>query len=322
MVQKLLDPRRLNPLLALLVIAVVIAHAAGVVAPSDEQTGGRTGATPRVVSATSPTALAQIAEAQRLVRELRAHLVAAVTANDADASRRNLEQASAAVAASERVVHQLNALENAPRDSLIAQLTLTQGRLAIDGVSPVVAAVKGGNIDAARKMFLERTLARLAAHEDVLQAAFGQHHERMAAGYQRAQTAAERTYFAALLACLAVLAVGIAYVLHVRRRIIEPVELLGHVMRVVSEDHNYTHRAPACGHPAVVHMAGAFDRMMAGIQASFERATRVASGTAVVERDVITIAGTVERNVGITEAPAVLPAQSSAGRCAAYSTRT
>ena len=101
MVQNLFDPRRLNPLLAMLVIAVVIAHAAGVVAPWGGQLSARTGVAPQAVPATAPTALAQIAEAQRLVGEMRTSLVAAVTANDADAGRRNLEQASAAVAASE-----------------------------------------------------------------------------------------------------------------------------------------------------------------------------------------------------------------------------
>jgi hypothetical protein len=319
MVQNLFDPRRLNPLLALLVIAVVIARAAGVAAPWGGQLGGRPGSAPQAVPATAPTALAQMAEAQRLVREMRAHLVAAVTTNDADAGRRNLEQASVAVAASERVVRQLNALDNAPRDSLIAQLTLTQGRLAIDGVNPVVAAVKGGNLEAARRLVLERTLARLAAHEDVLQAALSQHHDQLAAAYRRAQTDAEHAYLAALLACLAILAGSVAYVLHVRRRIIGPLELLGHVMRVVSEDHNYTHRAPACAHPAAVHLAAAFDRMMAGIQASFER---TAPGVATVERAAITLAGSVERNVAAAEMQAAVPVQLPARRCPALPNRT
>ena len=121
-----------------------------------------------------------------------------------------------------------------------------------------------------------RAISRLAAYEDALQAVFARQHERLTSDYRLAQTNAAHAYLTAWLICVLALAGTAAYIVHVRRRVLRPVELLGHVMRVVSEDHNYTHRAYAYGHPAVIHAAGAFDEMMAGIQASFERVATAA----------------------------------------------
>jgi hypothetical protein len=271
MVQNSIDPRRLNPLLALLVIAVLVAHAAGLVAPWGSEAPLRVTGSAQTAAGMEPSALVQIAEAQRLVRVMRAQIVAAATASDADASRRNIEQATAVLADSARVVRDLTAREDTPRDSLTAQLALTQGQLAASAVLPVAAALKSGNSDAARRILLEQSLSRLAAHEEVLQAIFAQHHERMDAAYRLAAAAAARAQVVLILVCLLATAAVAAHAWYVRRRIIGPVALLGHVMRVVSADHNHTHRAHVYGHPAVVRLAGAFNDMMSSVQAAYPR---------------------------------------------------
>ena len=271
MLQNIFDQRRLNMLLAVPLLVVVILFAVGYGAWTGANGWGRTGAKTEVVTSQDPAAFAQFAEAQRLVRELRANLVAAVATGDGKASRRGLERATAALAASERVARDLSALEEAPRDGAIPQLALTQARLATEGVLPVIAAVTGGNVEGARKVLLERTLARLAAHEDVLQAAFARHHERMIADYRLAQSGSRYAYLIAIVVCALGIAGGAGYVVHVRRRIIGPVTLLGQAMNAMRQEHNFSRRADVHGHPAVAHLTGEFNELIAAIQASLQR---------------------------------------------------
>ena len=188
MLQNIVDQRRLNPLLALPVIVVILAAAAGLGTLWGVELPGR-------VAATS-AAPAQLAAAEELAREARANLVAAAAATDSDASRRKIEIAMAALA---------------------------------------------------------------------------QHHERMVEEFKSTQNGAHYAYAAALLVCLLSLAGGTAYVLHVRRRILGPVALLGHVMNTMRQDFSFARRASAHGHPAVANMTGEFNELMAGIQASLLR---------------------------------------------------
>ena len=192
MLQNIVDQRRLNPLLALPVIVVILAAAAGLGTLWGVELPGR-------VAATS-AAPAQLAAAEELAREARANLVAAAAATDSDASRRKIEIAMAALA---------------------------------------------------------------------------QHHERMVEEFKSTQNGAHYAYAAALLVCLLSLAGGTAYVLHVRRRILGPVALLGHVMNTMRQDFSFARRASAHGHPAVANMTGEFNELMAGIQASLLRVENV-----------------------------------------------
>jgi methyl-accepting chemotaxis protein len=202
MLQNIVDPRRLNPMLVLPVLAAVIAVAVGFATQWSVDGPGRAGAGSEAGVGAAPAALAQTAEAERLARDVRTHLDAAVAATDGTASRRNIELAMAA---------------------------------------------------------------------------FAQHHERMAADYRLAQADSRIAYCIALLACVLGIAGGAGYVLHVRRRIMEPVALLGHVMRVMGEDHNFSRRAGTQGHPAIGRVSGEFNALMSAIQASMQRVLGEAS---------------------------------------------
>jgi hypothetical protein len=93
-------------------------------------------------------------------------------------------------------------------------------------------------------------------------------------------------------------------------------------MRVINEDHDYTHRAHVYGHPAVVRMAGAFDEMMSGIQVSFERVAGAAPGDSAVATEVVAVAstpnsGSVERMPPLAQMQSAAHADSTADRYAA-----
>lgn len=268
MLQNIVDSRQFNPLLALPVLVVVIAAALGWGVLSGVEMPGRAALRGEAAVSSEPAALTQIAEAQRLTRAVRAHLVAAVTANAGEAAR-HIELANTALDASDKAVRNLTAL--AARDGAAPQLTLSQSRLAADGVAPVAAALKGGNAEAARRLLVERSFERLAAHEDVLQSMLGQHHERMVVEFGLAQSGSRTAYLIAILAGLAGVAAFAGYFVHVKRRIIGPVAVLGHVMSVMREDHNFSRRAGVHGHPAVAQATGEFNELMAGIQLSLQR---------------------------------------------------
>jgi methyl-accepting chemotaxis protein len=102
-------------------------------------------------------------------------------------------------------------------------------------------------------------------------AAFAQHHERVTAEYRQAQAAARSANLAAILACVLGVAGGVFYALYVRRQVIEPVEILSHMMSVMRQDYNYARRASVRGHPAAVHLCGEFNDLMEGIRLSLQR---------------------------------------------------
>jgi methyl-accepting chemotaxis protein len=95
MLQFTADPRRFNPLLAVPVIAAILAVAAGYALLSRVDGPGRTGAETEAGISAETANLAQIDEAQRLVREARANLVAVVAGGDGEAARLNLERLAA-----------------------------------------------------------------------------------------------------------------------------------------------------------------------------------------------------------------------------------
>jgi len=196
MLQNLVDPRRVSPMLALPVLAVVIAMVVGFASMWGADAPVRAGSRAAATISGEPATAAQFAESDRLAREVSARLDAAVAAADHDASRRNLELAAAA---------------------------------------------------------------------------FAQHQQRLSAESREAHAASRTGYMVVLLIGALGIAGGVGYFLSVRRQLVEPVRLLGHVLHVMRNDHNFSRRASVHGHPAVAQLTGEFNELMTGIQGSMQR---------------------------------------------------
>jgi methyl-accepting chemotaxis protein len=196
MLQNVIDRRWFNPLLALPALAIIIALAVVYGMPEGVDAPVRSGISSGEMPAGEPAVPAQLIEAERLARSVRASLAAAVAATDSDAGRRNIE------------------------------LAMT---------------------------------------------AFAQHHERMVEEYQTARTGARNAYAIAMLLFVLGIGGGAWHVLQMRRQVIGPLALLGHVMNVMRDDHNFSRRAGLQGHPAVAQVSGEFNELMVGLQASLQR---------------------------------------------------
>lgn len=265
MLQNIANTKNLIPLLALSVAVVVVIAALSI------GTARHIGIGTEAEHASSPAAIAQLADAERAVRLLRASLAAALAANNADGVRRGLARAEAALAESERAAQGLAAAEPNRRDVRSADLAAGQARLRTDGVLPVIAALRSGNVESARRIFIERTLGALAAYEEVLQAAFRLHHERVAEDYRQALSDVQRAYFLIIGGFLLAVAGGVLSGMRVRRRLIGPVAQLGHVISTMRQDRDLSRRAPAHGHDAVAHTAREFNELVEMLQTTVGR---------------------------------------------------
>ncbi len=198
MIQNIVDPRRLNPLLALPIIVVVIGMAIGLGALWGVEVPGRAAHVSDIKTAQEP-ADAALAEAARLAGAMRTQLTAAAAAGEGEAIRRHVDKAADALAAVE------------------------------------------------------------------------QHHERMAAETHAARNSSRHAYVLALLVSMLAIAACTAYYVYMRRSLVAPVALLGHLMSVMRQDHNFSRRASAHGHPVEEDIAGQFNELMSEIQIAMKR---------------------------------------------------
>jgi methyl-accepting chemotaxis protein len=128
----------------------------------------------------------------------------------------------------------------------------------------LAAAVATGDADVA-----------LRRADDVVEALAlsAQYHERVLAEQRRLDGGLRTLQRLAFVMGLLAIIAGVCYGRRVRARLIEPIELLGHVMSVVRIDGAFSRRAPEFGHPAIAQTVREFNALMEQLHVNSAAAT-------------------------------------------------
>ena len=212
MIHRLEHPGTPNPLV-LLPIAIVVVLSLWIGATVGAGALRQAGIAHGVDESRPAATLANVIAADRAVRNLRLALTEAVASDGGVTVSHGAEHMEQMLS---DAVHALQAIAsselNAGGDGTVPR-PITADNVAGETAGYLLASLRSGNIDAARRIYLERTRGMLAAHEIRLQAMMNAEQTRVAVAYRQAQSDACYAYlflggFVVLMMFVAAIAVS------------------------------------------------------------------------------------------------------------------